>query len=62
MNIEDTKICDCSCHIKGSNVLEFMGCCDFVYEQYLERDGKTLDFEVFKSLVEERDRRKQKSQ
>ena len=50
--MDGQKICTCMCHQKGIQMMHFMGCCDFTYEQYINKDG-SIDMEAYNKLKEE---------
>ena len=44
------SICTCICHKKGVTVLHSLACCNFTYQQYINKDG-TIDYEIYNKLL-----------
>jgi len=42
VEIRDTQICNCICHMKGNNILHIIPCCDVymsMFGQYIDKNG-----------------------
>jgi hypothetical protein len=47
-----TKVCNCPCHIEGTQIMHMMACCQFCYDKYLTEDGEVIT-EKLESLQKE---------
>lgn len=40
MELKETEICECMCHIEGKSIMHCMPCCDLCEMKYIGEDGQ----------------------